>query len=103
MSKTIRIILMIILYLTGFIMQLISQFAFGGNYTQTSLLVLFSSALPLSISIFLFGNVVFEKIKALKIFTYVISGWALVAFVILLILTVFFDFSVMPNGAIVIT
>lgn len=97
-----KTVIMITLYWIGFIIQLIGKFAFGyNNYTETSILVMASSAVPLSVAIFLFGNIVFEKINSLKIVTYVIAGFAFIAFIILLILVMFFQVTVLPDGRVV--
>ena len=102
MNKVIKIVLMILFYCIGFIIQIVSKFAFGyNNYTETSILLGFSSMLPLAIAISLFGNVVFEKIKALKIFSYIIAGWIAIGFIILLILALIFEIQVLSNGSIV--
>lgn len=102
MNNKKKIILLIAFYIIGFVIQIIGLTQFKDVNFDISLIVSFSSAIPISACILIASSMIPEKYKALKYICWFYAAMILIAFVVLCLLSVFCDFTILPNGGVTI-
>ena len=101
MNKKKKIVLLILLYLIGFIIQIIGTILFEKTSSDLSIIVLFSSAIFFAVFVFILSTMVSEKYRIIKYVLYFFIIGILLSFLILCIASIVTDFQITSSGGII--
>ena len=101
MNNKKKTVLLVLLYLIGFVVQIFSFILSDVLGFKASLLLRFSGAIPLAAAFFVASTMISQKYKFIKYILYFFVGSIVFTFLVLCVASVFTDFNVTNGGGII--